>query len=187
MTEYDYVRTLVSGEYDINQKIHSAVKTALPGKSFTVEMLATNARFYFDIALSGADKTILDDTVQAYIDVDFVDEYREQRKTLTDIKTSALIEDGFTYDSVLFSQSAFAQHNWLGLFVKKADINYTGGKKVSTMDGSQYSIPDQTEMTNFWNAGQDAKEAHYDSGRAIKLQLNAATTIAAIDAIVDNR
>ena len=75
MADYNYTRgTIASGEYDINNPdrvdvdgnqiwLADEVKTALPGKNFTLSCDASDAYFTFEEALSTGDETTLTTTV----------------------------------------------------------------------------------------------------------------------------
>jgi len=74
MAEYLYIRSLVSGKYDINNpdrvdggsnQIYLAkeVESALPGKMFKLICNDSEAKFVFNNTLSGAEETTLSTTV----------------------------------------------------------------------------------------------------------------------------
>ena len=50
-----------------------------------------------------------------------------------------------------------------------------------------YAIPDAATLDGFYLTGVGTIRAHLDSGTALKTSVRAATTIAEVDAVVDNR
>ena len=102
-----------------------------------------------------------------------------------DKKTQSLIYSGFTYASNVFSMSTNAQTNWLGLDHARELLTYPYG--VTTINDTEYSFPDSTDLHNFFLTGMAFKGGIVSSGRSLKLQVKAATTVAEVNAIVDNR
>lgn len=120
-----------------------------------------------------------------WITVEDLQWYKDQKNDAIDSKTAELISSGFTYDSTVFSLSNEAQKNWIGLDLAKGDMTYP--VKISTKSDVEYSLVDATAVHNFYLTGVAAKQGHLDSGRALKIQVNDATTVAEVDAVVDNR
>ncbi len=103
-----------------------------------------------------------------------------------DIKTGILIREGFAYGNKTFSLSENAQNNLLGTVIKKDALTYP--LDWSTKDDSEvYQIADATEMDTFFMSALGTKKAYQDSGTALKVSVQACTTIAELEAIVDNR
>jgi len=104
-----------------------------------------------------------------------------------DNKTAELISNGFVYDSNTFSLSAEAQLNALGI---KA-LAESGGNitpiDISTKNDSSYTLNNKAALDGWFQAGFGTKKAHLDSGRALKLQIEAATNDSELDAVIDNR
>lgn len=121
---------------------------------------------------------------QAEKDSLFLSDNKEARRKAIDAKTVQLIGQGFTFDSNTFSLSEPAQLNWVGL--KTLEAALTWPVNITTKDDKQYSLT-QANLDSFMGTGLAAKQAHLDSGRALKLQVDAATDQATLDAIVDNR
>jgi len=117
-------------------------------------------------------------------DVVYLASNKAARYNAVDFRTTQLIEAGFTYASKSFSLSGPAQLNWLTL---QAIANkFTWPVKISTLDNGEYSL-EQVNLDAFAQIAKDKTQGHLDSGRALKLQINAATTQAALDAVVDTR
>ena len=124
-------------------------------------------------------------TAPAPDDSVYLDHLKQKRYDEIDLKTEALIAQGFTYDSRTFSLSQEAQINWTNLYQARSLFTYP--VSATTKDQDAYSIPDIATVEAFYQTGLGTVQAHLDSGRDLKVQVKAATTKAEIDAIVDNR
>jgi len=114
-----------------------------------------------------------------------LDEWKAHRNKAIDTRTQELIEAGFVYDSVVFSGSETAQRNWMAMDQARNDITYPFG--VSTKDDGEHTLDDAADVHTFFLTGLATFEAHYASGRVLKQQVNVATNIEEVDAVVDNR
>jgi len=101
-----------------------------------------------------------------------------------DMKTNGLISQGATFDSVVFSLSANAQLTWLGLLAKES--SFTWPKEISTRSNGAYSLA-QADLADFTDAMAGTVASYLDSGRALKVSVNAAANLTALNAIVDAR
>ena len=110
--------------------------------------------------------------------------HKKRKKRAIDAKTVSLIVKGFTFDGDVFSTSIRAQINWNNL--KHSESDFTWPVEISTRNGGAYSLT-QANLPSFWLASRDHIKGHYDSGRALRVQVNAATTHAEVDAVVDTR
>lgn len=110
--------------------------------------------------------------------------YKAAKNAAIDAKTQALIRQGFTFDGRSFSLSVNAQMNWSGLKTFEGLLSWPVA--ITTNDDSEYSLS-QANLTAFTGTGLGTVSAHYGSGRALKLQVNAATSKTEVDAVVDNR
>lgn len=108
-----------------------------------------------------------------------------KKKADIDMRTRALIASGFTFDGSTFSLSENAQINWSGLNSAKDAIVYP--VSVTTIDDGEYSLVDAPTVSAFFLTGVGVIKSHYDGGRALKIQVEAATTIDEVNNIVDNR
>ena len=112
-------------------------------------------------------------------------EYKEFKNSIIDAKTKTLIEQGFVYNSVLFSASETAQRNFMAVDQFKDDLTYPFG--VSTKLDGEYDITDAIEAHSFTLTALGTIESHYGSGRALKQLVNACVSETEVDAIEDNR
>lgn len=112
-------------------------------------------------------------------------EYKQLKNSLIDNKTQELIHNnGFAFDSKNFSMSTDAQANWIGL--KSMEALLTFPVEITTSTDEAYSLT-QANLNAFCGTALATKQAHLDSGRAIKIQVNTCTTEIEIDAVEDNR
>lgn len=113
-----------------------------------------------------------------------LDDQKKERNRLIDRRTDELISLGFAFDGEQFSLSQNAQINWLAL--KTVENLLTWPVSVSTLQSNQYML-EEDDLDGFLGAGSGTAKAHLDSGRALKVQINDATTQEELDAVVDNR
>lgn len=114
---------------------------------------------------------------------------KTNRKKEIDAKTASLIYLPATFDGHQFSMSDVAQRNWIAI---KASIDIYEAMNlwpvpVTCEPDDQYLLLNAQHATQFAAAMLFSASAPYNSGRALKLQISAATTKAEIDAIIDNR
>jgi len=164
----------------------------------------------FDSDKDAAQWLTVDSLLAAHVTVDLQD-VKNTKNAAIDFRTNELFNAGFVHDSQIFSLSNNAQRNWIGISsVVNGNIfsaliggtpttfaAYNGTLaaveasffplQVSTIDDMEYEFTTYAEFISFFNAGFAIADAHYASGRALKVQVNAAVDEAAVDAIIDNR
>lgn len=101
-----------------------------------------------------------------------------------DLRTQAIIAEGFVFDGELFSLSLKAQMNWLGLSTLQALFQWP--MAVTTDDDKEYHLS-LLDLIPFITTGSGKVADTIGSGRALKLRVNAAQDQDMIDAVVDNR
>lgn len=111
--------------------------------------------------------------------------YKKAKNLIIDAKTKELIESGITYNNTLFSSSETAQNNWLAMDQLREELTYPFA--VTTYDDDEYEFQNADELHTFVLVGFGTIEPHYSSGRSLKMQVNAASNIAEVDAVQDNR
>jgi len=121
------------------------------------------------------------------LDAKYIDCYKANKNLLIDNRTQELISQGFVYNGSTFSLSSNAQTNWIGLKQASSLGLISFPYDVTTKDDLQHSIIDEADLTAFYATGLGTKSAHVASGRALKILVNAETTIEGVDSIVDNR
>jgi hypothetical protein len=133
----------------------------------------------------GSSHALSDTGWELYIEAETLADLKARRIIEIDNVTQELIKGGFTFDSKQFSLSEKAQINWVG--IKAAIDILTFPLDVTTLNDEEYELVDTTSAVNFCGTGLATKQSYLDSGRALKLQINSATTNAEVDAVVDNR
>lgn len=138
-------------------------------------MYTANGERFDKYALDGA-------AIVEYITT--LSDYKANKNAQIDRRTRELIVEGFMFDNQTFSASIEAQKNWLA--IEAAESKFTFPIKITTIDDQEYSLA-QVDKDDFIQTGIDHVKGHIDSGRALKLDVNAAADKAAVDAVEDNR
>jgi len=105
-----------------------------------------------------------------------------------DLKTGELIAVGFTYSGKVFSLSIEAQAKMIGAHQLKDDPAFTYPVTWGTLtDDSSVVLDDASDLHNFYLTGVGTIRVHLDGATPLKASVAAATTIGAVDAVVDPR
>jgi len=143
-----------------------------------------------DIPLYGGsfnDEDGVDDIVANHL-ANTLKEVKAQKSNAIDAKTDELVSLGYTYKSKQFSLSPNAQTNILALFVTKDSPAIVYPIEYNTLDDADnYFVTDAADLEAMYLTALGTKKARIDSGTALKDQVRAATTIAQVEAIIDNR
>jgi hypothetical protein len=119
------------------------------------------------------------------IDEEAVLEFEKLKKIeQIDKKTEQLISQGASFDNQVFSLSISAQTNWHVL--KTLQASFSWPVEISTKNSGAYSLA-EADLNNFVAAMLGTVKARLDSGRVLKVQVNAAQTKQELDSIVDSR
>lgn len=119
-----------------------------------------------------------------------LDDQKKTHKIQIDSKTSLIIACGFIYDTYCFSLSDSAQNNWNRLQGRYADGKLAFPQHVTASineDEVDYELTTATKLIAFMDVYDAAVEQAVNTGRALKLNIQAATTQEELDAVVDNR
>lgn len=171
-TTKDFLPTVHTPDYPTADYVHDPNMTPVAGLEKR------------DWKLVGDTPTVLTD---AEWDAANLNAYKAERHAEVDLRTLQLISAGFLYDSKTFSLSTNAQTNWQALQSAGDASRLTFPVAVSTKDGGEYTISDLATLTAFTTTALGTAKTHYDSGRALRLQITAAATKSAVDAVEDNR
>lgn len=114
---------------------------------------------------------------------------RKNRIKAVDANTARLIYLPASFDGHTFSMSDVAQRNWIAIKASLDIYEELGAwpVPVTCEPDEEYLLTSQVHAKQFATAMLMSVAIKYNSGRALKLLLKAATTKAEIDAIVDNR
>lgn len=121
-------------------------------------------------------------------DANHLAQHKSEKYVTFDVKTDALIAQGFIYAESSFSLSDQAQNRIMGSHQARDDAAFVYPLKWNTLDDLDVlEIADSATLHAFYLTALGTYRAHVDSGTALKDQVRAATTIAGVDAVVDSR
>jgi hypothetical protein len=171
-----------------SNNLSKEIEAALPGEHFLIRFYGDSIECNFDNQLTAGEITTLDAEVANFV-VDNVNEHKQVRYREIDNNTFDLINKGFTYNGKKFPLSAKFQRLYTGL---KAALDIMQPSdwplSLNTKNNKEsISIADATEFLTFYGTGVATMRTHHDSGTVIKELVRAATTVAEVDAVVDNR
>ena len=180
-TTRQLVRRASTGRYDVEDWIINPDLTGLDG---VVDVQYWKITGDHVTEMTAAEKTAVDDAPTNMVAC------RTIAHDEIDERTSELISQGFTHATSVFSLSDSAQRNWLGLQIGVSSgiigpTEFPVG--ISTIDNESYELQDADEAVEFFTKALGTVKYWLESGRDLKVQVNNATTKAAIEAIVDNR
>ena len=164
------------------------IQEEFPQYSVTVFNAASQivVNFVAEEALTPEQYALLVGVVDAYdYQAHLLTQTKNVKNTAIDSKTQKLIAGGFTFGGKIFSLSIPAQVSWLGLYTFKDMLTYP--YPVTTLDDATYLVQSADDMSTFAVTGVSAIDTHKTSGRILKAEVNACTTIAEVIAIVDDR
>jgi hypothetical protein len=200
MSQHVYARELVGGlwnfpnpnRFDASCEVVSPAKeiaAALPGKQFTLRCSGSVVTLDFATTLSAPEVATLE---QAIVDhktgTNELEVARAKKVAAIDARTDELISLGFTYASKQFSLTLTAQAKMMGTHQVKDNPALVYPINWNTIDDADvYAIQNAADLAGFYLTGLGTVRARLDSGTALKDQVRAAATVAAVDAIVDSR
>lgn len=113
---------------------------------------------------------------------------KEAKLKAIDTRTVELINQGFTYAGKVFSLSERAQNTWTGLYTVRNEPVLTYPVKINLLDDSgTHDLVNAADVQGFYLTAVGTYRARLDSGTGLKDQVRAATTLAGIEAVQDNR
>lgn len=191
---YNSKRTM-NGAIDdslLNDEINASLLVQKP-TVIAVSVMMNSVQFEFDVGISESDLMILDQIVAAHQGGTAPLRMAKQKKVYSiDLKTSSLLSSGdFEYpvsSGLRFSMTSVAQFNTLVMYTRRNDNDFVYPVVRSTKNSaSSISLPDAASVEAFYSASETAVRGILDSGNVLKIQVNAATTVEQVNAIVDNR
>lgn len=192
MSNHNYIRTLVDGFWDTDiPSLSRSVKAALPGEVFTLRAAGTAVVFDFVDDLTAPEIATLDSEVTANQAVAALDTAKNQKCETVDSLTRELISAGFEYPTasgIIFSLSDNAQRTLITADAQRLDPLFAYPVTWNSKDDeTTISFADAAELHAFVMTAVGTTRAWLDSGTGLKDQVRAAATVAAVEAIVDNR
>ena len=149
--------------------------------------VCADGRIVFGNALSSGEETTLYSVMDSHT-IDALAEAKLVKIAAIDSRTDQLIANGFTYSGVQFSLSANAQMKMVGTHEVKDDPALVYPLRWNSLDDSDYvDLPDAAALHAFYLTGLGTMRVLVDGGTVLKDAVRAATTIAEVDAVVDNR
>lgn len=105
-----------------------------------------------------------------------------------DRRSSVLLESGLVVATgKTISTSQAAQSNLQDMMIGVGPGLTQFPQDVSTIDGGAYTITNSADLSRIAGLWRDRKKAVLDAGRALRAQVLAASTIAAVDSVSDAR
>lgn len=170
------------------------LQTALPGLISQINNNGTQCLITTTEELTQEQEDTLTATIAAHKAVEDWPFTLAEAKTLKiaaiDARTSELIMAGFPFDNNNFSMSEAAQRNWIGLLSAYNAGMISFPFTISTVDEETYQLVNSTALLQFMGTFmvyQVSPSAPLGSGRILKAQVTACTTVAEVEAIVDPR
>jgi len=145
--------------------------------------------FVFDSVLGEADKAKLDAVVAGHTGgTTRLRVAQEKRAASVNIRTGVLINAGFVYAGKTFDLTPTAQLNTIGAYTSRNAPGFAYPVVRFTKDDlDTVSLVDAADVEAFYTATVSAVRVIREAGNALKVQINAATTVEAVNAIQDNR
>lgn len=192
MSDHAYSRSLVSGFWNLAPaNLNPAVKLTLPGKAFAGRFNGTAVLLAFTDALTAPEIALLDTTVaNTAAAFDPLPLAKTAKVHLVRQHTEELIALGALFGGVTYMNTAEGRFDVLGIFTL-GSIAATPGffpKTVSSINGTvQTGFLDAAAFQPFFTAMLETYTHWKESGQALGATIDAAATVAAVDAVVDNR
>jgi hypothetical protein len=121
-------------------------------------------------------------------DSEYLDEIKIAKCANIKTRTDELIAQGYSYSSKTFSLSLVARIELIGLHQLRSDPAITYPIKWNTLDESSvFNLTNSDDMHAFFLTAFGTYRSITDSGTSLKDQVRAASTIAEVNEIVDER
>ena len=111
----------------------------------------------------------------------------KQKLAEIDDKTTSLILAGLPFDGQVFDMDPLSQGNWTNMYYGVTTGIIPLPVEASTKDDKTYIFNDVQTVTQFYLTGIGTVQYTLSSGRAVKAQVNACTTIADLVLVIDSR
>jgi len=188
-------RTTVNGAFDVALLTSEVIASALSQQPISIGAGPgkTAAQFVFTSAITEADLIVLDQIVAAHTGAGVVLAIAKEGKLYAIKKKTSLLVGGGSFEyppasGKLFGMSEISQLNITGAFNSRNEGSFAYPVVFYTKDDlDSVSLADAAAVEAFHVAAVTAIRIIRDGGATLKAQLIAATTVAEVNAIVDNR
>lgn len=197
MSIHEYQREFVDGGWSVDSiSLRNAIRAAFPGLRFQIRIPADDpelVRVSFPLDLDAAQAALLDAThAQNKLGTDPLEPLRRRLMKMVDTNTRTLIAQGFEYpvdSGKVFSQSLAAQANFNTLTqLAAAGVPGVFPLPMPFLDDSgELVLENAAELAAWGTTGAGRVLAIRGAGGALKAQLRAAITYAALATFQDNR
>jgi len=172
----------------INQEVPGTARTIQGVKDDTFNDLicrcrAENCTYYHQLKVGEQEQDGKD--ISDYKKVWCIESLKVIKIAQIDARTGALNVQGYEFDGYMFSTTLEDQKNWIALTMAKDMLTYPC--PVTTADNQTYSFQSSGQLMSFFATGMVIIQTIYAGGRQLKQAVEACTTKAEIDAIVDPR
>lgn len=172
-------------EITIPKLVALSVTERIDNAPDVIQAKGLNATYHKKISGDGSD-------ISHYTVIEFLNNLKGEKFRGVDKKTHALIVTGFEYPSssgVYFSLSIHAQDSLSGLKALSDDVGYSNYPITfnSIDDFGIITVSNAAEAKDFYGTGYKKVRSYLDSGTVLKDSIRSATTVAELDAVVDNR
>jgi len=193
MAEYSYnvATDITSGKINVNI-LNVQLKELQLGKEFQISVYnqgetPNDLRVFYAEDLDAGDKTTLDASIASH-DPDGLWWAKHKKSADIDRKTEHLISHGFTFKGETISLSTVSQTNITNIYMIRNEAFLTYPIEWNTMDDQgAVTTDDAAEVETMYTTALGTVRGWRDSGTALKNQVRACTTVAEVEAIVDNR
>lgn len=186
--DYDIATELASGVAgtELQEELKALTLASCTYLGFKID--AGICHLETDTAPDAADKALFDSAIASHAPMSPLESAKALKIIAIDARTAELIGNGFVYNSKNFSLSLSAQAKMIGTHEVKDSPALTYPIRWNTRkDDDAENIPDAATLDAFYLTALGTVRAHLDSGTALKDSVRAATTVAEVDAVVDNR
>ena len=192
MSTYTFPISLIVDKQFNPSRLMGEIKAAIPTLTTVFIKADQDDRANLIITVNRALTAPEQDTVRATLtahesDLRHLPTVKARKFASIDRKTTVIIGRGFVYNGVTHSLSENSQKNLLGIFNVRADPSVYPIKFNSKDDATDSTISNEAEFLTMYGNAMATLRAAWDSGTALKEQVRAASTVAAVNSVIDAR
>lgn len=187
--DYTYTRANIDGIWNVDTAtLAAAIDAALPGIPYTQDLDNVDVVVSFVPPLSAAQEALLDGAVATLIaSFDPLPALKSRKMQNIDTRTEEIVSEGFVYSGATYSLSYRAHLNIFTLLQLHNAGALALPVQVSNADNTIVTSITSANIDAFLQAGLAAHRSAEASAIPIKIAVLAATTVAQLAAVVDNR